>query len=518
VETRRTASAPRVAAPAAATAAAEPPAAPPPAVLDVSTAEGRRQAETVWVQTRGLTVSQEAVSDLQQRLGSRGLEQIRLHFTQAALESLPPEQLARQFGAFVSHAGPSLGSNFDVNALVEMVLREAYMQNTLDLAFYAEKVKFFNACKKKIRDEATRARKELSKYAGKPDETRLEPPFVHQEVNVEYAGQLEPGYLPTNQQAVQAYTTAQAAFTAAYNKAATGGGVHLASEAEKAKLNPPASGDVFITADGYRVDVNGSEVTIYKRKDDGTYEKKTRIWGDPHVDESATGGGDDWHFGDDSTFILPDGTKVCLNTEETSPGSGIFVVKGVDILSGDDHAFTGLSPEGQTRPAGADTNRLEWDAQHGDTAGGSGGVFALGENGQWSMLGPDGKFRDVSHESWEGYLSSKDVTTQGGALTASTTVQNAAEEEAAARAVSSRTARDTAGAEAGKYASLTKGELDAYIKSTEEKLASVGDDAQLANVDLQNMLQKQQQTLQTMSNISKMLHDTAMAVIRKIGG
>jgi hypothetical protein len=29
---------------------------------------------------------------------------------------------------------------------------------------------------------------------------------------------------------------------------------------------------------------------------------------------------------------------------------------------------------------------------------------------------------------------------------------------------------------------------------------------------------KQQQTLQAMTNISKMLHDTAVAVIRKIGG
>jgi len=64
----------------------------------------------------------------------------------------------------------------------------------------------------------------------------------------------------------------------------------------------------------------------------------------------------------------------------------------------------------------------------------------------------------------------------------------------------------------------TKGKLDTYIKSMEDKLNSVGDDAQLANVDLQNVLQKQQQTLQMMSNISKMLHDTAMAVIRKIGG
>ena len=64
----------------------------------------------------------------------------------------------------------------------------------------------------------------------------------------------------------------------------------------------------------------------------------------------------------------------------------------------------------------------------------------------------------------------------------------------------------------------TKDELDTYLTNLEETLNGVGDDAQLANVDLQNMLQKQQQTLQMMSNISKMLHDTGMAIIRKIGG
>ena len=49
-----------------------------------------------------------------------------------------------------------------------------------------------------------------------------------------------------------------------------------------------------------------------------------------------------------------------------------------------------------------------------------------------------------------------------------------------------------------------------------EAMKEVGDDAQLANMDLQNMLQKQQQTLQMMSNILKMLHDTAIAIIRKL--
>jgi hypothetical protein len=63
----------------------------------------------------------------------------------------------------------------------------------------------------------------------------------------------------------------------------------------------------------------------------------------------------------------------------------------------------------------------------------------------------------------------------------------------------------------------TKADLDAYVENLEEKLQTTGDDAQLANVDLQNALQQQQQTLQMMSNISKMLHDTAMSIIRKLG-
>jgi hypothetical protein len=49
-------------------------------------------------------------------------------------------------------------------------------------------------------------------------------------------------------------------------------------------------------------------------------------------------------------------------------------------------------------------------------------------------------------------------------------------------------------------------------------LAEVSDEVQLANVDMQGHLQKMQQTLQMMANVAKQQHDTAMAVIRKIGG
>lgn len=60
-------------------------------------------------------------------------------------------------------------------------------------------------------------------------------------------------------------------------------------------------------------------------------------------------------------------------------------------------------------------------------------------------------------------------------------------------------------------------QLDREVKRWEETLATLGEDAQLANVDLQNALQRQQQTLQLMSNVSKMIHETSMAIIRKIG-
>ena len=65
-----------------------------------------------------------------------------------------------------------------------------------------------------------------------------------------------------------------------------------------------------------------------------------------------------------------------------------------------------------------------------------------------------------------------------------------------------------------------------YIGETEKNLldpqgadplGSAADDSQLANIDLQNQLQKQQQIVQMLSNTSKLVHDTATAVIRKIG-
>jgi len=61
-------------------------------------------------------------------------------------------------------------------------------------------------------------------------------------------------------------------------------------------------------------------------------------------------------------------------------------------------------------------------------------------------------------------------------------------------------------------------EIRNRISKLQEELNSAGEDTQLANMDLQNSLQRQQQTLQMMSNISKALHDSATSVIQNIKG
>ncbi len=59
--------------------------------------------------------------------------------------------------------------------------------------------------------------------------------------------------------------------------------------------------------------------------------------------------------------------------------------------------------------------------------------------------------------------------------------------------------------------------LQTGLEVLEEKLATAGDDAQLANIDLQNVLQKQQQALQMISNVMKSMQDTQLATISRIG-
>ncbi len=62
------------------------------------------------------------------------------------------------------------------------------------------------------------------------------------------------------------------------------------------------------------------------------------------------------------------------------------------------------------------------------------------------------------------------------------------------------------------------GDLDSTLAAFEEKLQTVGDGAELAMLELQAALQRKQQAVQMLSNISKTQHDTMMAIIRNLKG
>lgn len=98
----------------------------------------------------------------------------------AALSALTGED-ASELEKFVDQNFVGMGNNeldpqsvmdrgIDVSAIVQMVMREQYMENTEDLRHYAEKVKMFNESKKSLREYLTDLRQyksTLSEYEAK---------------------------------------------------------------------------------------------------------------------------------------------------------------------------------------------------------------------------------------------------------------------------------------------------------------------------------------------------------------
>ena len=157
------------------------------------------------------------------------------------------------------------------------------------------------------------------------------------------------------------------------------------------------SSKIVQTPMGYTVEMQGREVIIHDLKG----EQITRIWGDPHVNEK--GGGDNWHFGGNSTFILPDGTKIRCDTKPIS--SNFWVVDAVDVTIGSSRYHFKASGEGQMHDDGKAWDRSNSDADRRDDAG----IFALGPSGQWAVMGRDGNFYDIADETWAAYQSDPDV-------------------------------------------------------------------------------------------------------------
>lgn len=90
---------------------------------------------------------------------------------------------------------------------------------------------------------------------------------------------------------------------------------------------------VITTPGGYKIEQIGQ----YEWKITGQDGKWTRIWGDPHVQESdRSGESTAWDFKRNSTFLLPDGTRINVTTK---PFNEMTVTSQLEIINGNDRVL-----------------------------------------------------------------------------------------------------------------------------------------------------------------------------------
>ncbi|NQY79184.1 MAG: hypothetical protein HRT47_02610 [Candidatus Caenarcaniphilales bacterium] len=171
----------------------------------------------------------------------------------------------------------------------------------------------------------------------------------------------------------------------------------------------------FKTKGGYHIvtDTNrgGHQTKIF----DSTGKMLTHVSGDPHVNEgsSTANSGWDWHFGDDSTFILDDGTEILFNTTGNA-SNNVYTTRGLYIISDDDVYQTGLDLD-DSGPRNRELTKLdmtavEFDATYADAKAEDDGAdtFVYSKeandgNGGWAVLTDEGTFEDIAYESWNDY-------------------------------------------------------------------------------------------------------------------
>jgi len=479
--------------------------------------------------------------------------------------SAPGSELQSRWTEYIGQVAQA-GGAVDVNALVQSVLREAYMQTTEDLRFYAEKVSFYNNIKKQIRGELTRARQTLSQNAKLKDTDSLDPTFFGQKISTEYTGSAE----SLMEKDVRNYETVDAGFETGMfvgERATKGSNVDpLAIRLGDGPAVIDTPGGSFLISKDPKFSPEFSTPPGWPVGDDpprGLHGVANQMW-DAGL-AAADKNGDGQISADEEKFLPPwwgGGARPAGMTEDGTASSRVVWKSPEDCLKFlVDEVKAGRITLADTALAQFNANPPNYDVGKAhisveyyeekrattwfapnmgilvDDANGDGDVQAselFGDNAMTGRGTKDGyedlARLDVNHDGvvdgadGDGFKNLKvwqDLNSDGkvgpgelktlaslGILSLSTNPTGGATGDKGVISTSSGMGTSI----------VTKGDLNNYIKTFEDKLNSVGDDAQLANVDLQNILQKQQQTLQMMSNISKMLHDTAMAVIRKIGG
>jgi len=137
---------------------------------------------------------------------------------------------------------------------------------------------------------------------------------------------------------------------------------------------------VITTPGGYKIE----QVGQYEWKITGQDGKWTRVWGDPHVQESdRSGESTAWDFKRDSTFLLPDGTRINVSTK---PYNNMTVTSQLEVINGNDRVLvTDIDKgKGKVGPVTHDASQASSDQC------GSKDVFVMGcETDDWYFQGKE---------------------------------------------------------------------------------------------------------------------------------
>lgn len=151
-------------------------------------------------------------------------------------------------------------------------------------------------------------------------------------------------------------------------------------------LTKNADGSVT-TAGGYKIQPEGKDSAFKIFGPDG--KELTRVWGDPHVQE---GDGTKWDFTKDSNFVLPDGTRIGV---DTTSQSGKSVTQALDIANGNDRVqISGINSKSPTTGEVTRDGLAGWQAANG--AGRDTFSLRHDASGQdWVKYDPSGKLGGV---------------------------------------------------------------------------------------------------------------------------
>jgi hypothetical protein len=449
-------------------------------------------------------------------LNGKAVEQFNHILSQLGMDPVAPGAIADKFGGGfaqqLSMIGAGLSANSvgasqaafasaigsgpvidyqDVNALVQQVLREAYGQNTEDLRMYAEKVKHFNAQKEMVRNHLGDLRKfetQAREFGICQGITDLSDPGSW---SAEQTDAMQNFFATnsTNGVSSSAYTLAHnrsvdECVASAQDLVQDAYGCELPDELESTLKDALESKDpskifnALTGVAGYLSYLGDASVANGQFGQGGGYDDVTHITAQPS-------------FEDYQHYIQDPANEVARGNLHSGDVALIEEAFGVDL------GIDGQSSVQEVVAAAMNPVNDKWahEILHGRAMSSAEINQDLRANGPTSETALEifGSAQAAVEAYWGGPIDAQDKDSQ---MRMELGMPN--------------------GVPGPGVCSIDQ--VTDEIKTWEDKLNSIGDDAQLANVDLQNMLQKQQQTLQMMSNISKQLNDTAMAIIRKMGG